>query len=100
MGKRFDEIAQRKKLLIERCARDRDELAACFRQIQTPFNLGVFFIRLGKVVKAYPVAAAGLSSLFVTGVGAKLVRAAGKLLGLIRVVRPLWSWWSKRRRSV
>jgi hypothetical protein len=99
MGSRFDEIARRKKFLIERCARDREELAACFRQVCLPFNLGAFLLMIGKTLRAYPVTAAGLSSLIVTGFGAKLMRAAGKLIAVTRVIRPLWSWWSKRRRS-
>jgi hypothetical protein len=97
MGRKFDEIARRKELLIERCAREREELADCFRQICLPLHLGAFLLMVGKALRAYPAAAAGLSSLLVTGFGAKLMRAAGKLIGVVRVIRPLWSWWSKRR---
>ena len=99
MGSRFDEIARRKDLLIERCAQDREELAACFRQLCLPFHLGAFLLMLDKARRAYPVTAAGLYSLLVTRFAAKLTRAAGKLIGVVRVIRPLWSWWSKRRRS-
>jgi hypothetical protein len=99
MGSRLDEIARRKNLLIERCARDREELAAGFRQICLPFHLGAFLLMLGKARRAYPVAAAGLSSILVTGLAAKLTRTMGKLIGVVRVIRPLWSWWSKRRLS-
>lgn len=99
MASRLDEIARRKDLLIERCAQDRDELAACVRQICLPFHLGAFLLMLDKTRRAYPVAAAGLSSLLVTRLAAKLTRAAGKLIGVFRVMRPLWLWWSKRRRS-
>ncbi len=99
MGNRFDDIARRKNLLVERCARDRDELAARFQQIRLPLNLGMFFSTIGKALRAYPVATAGLSSLFATGYAMKLTRVAGKAIGVARVVRPLWSWWSKRRRK-
>lgn len=98
MASRFDDIARRKKLLVERCARDRDELASCFRQIRLPLNLGIFLTMIGKGLRAYPMAAAGLSSLFATGYAVKLTRFARKMMGVLSVVRPLWSWWSKRRR--
>lgn len=99
MASRLDEIARRKDLLIERCAQDREELAACVRQICLPFHLGAFLLMLDKARRAYPAAVAGLSSLLVTRLAAKLTRAVGKLIGVVRVIRPLWSWWSKRRRS-
>ncbi len=104
MASRFDDIARRKKLLVERCGRDRDELAACFQQIRLPFNLGVLFSTIGhvpmigKALRAYPMAAAGISSLLATGLAVKLARAAREAMGVVRAVRPLWSWWSKRRR--
>jgi hypothetical protein len=98
MDRRFDEIARRKQILVERCERNRNELAACFRQIRLPLNLGMLLTPIGKVLRAYPMAAAGLSSLLATGYAVKLTRVAGKAIGMIRVARPLWSWWSKRRR--
>jgi hypothetical protein len=98
MRKRFDEIARRKEILIERCAREREELAAAWRRIHLPFNLGAVFMKAGKLFQAYPVVA-GLSSLFVTGLGVKLTRAVGKLVEMAGVIRPLWLWWSKRRRA-
>ncbi len=98
MTRRFDDIARRKKLLVERCAQDRDKLAACFQQIRLPLYLGIFFTMIGQALRAYPMAAAGLSSLLATGYAVKLTRFARKAIGIVRVVRPLWSWWSKRRR--
>lgn len=53
---------------------------------------------IGKGLRAYPMAAAGLSSLFAAGYAVKLTRFARKMMGVLSVVRPLWSWWSKRRR--
>jgi hypothetical protein len=98
MSKRFDEIARRKEILIQRCAQEREELAAAFHRIYLPFNLGAVLIKAGKLFRAHPLAA-GVSSLFVTGYGVKLMRAVGKLLEMGRFIRPLWSWWSQRRRA-
>jgi hypothetical protein len=98
MSKRFDEIARRKEILIQRCAQEREELVAAFQRIYLPFNLGAVLITAGKLLRAHPLAA-GLSSLFVTGYGVKLMRALRKLLEMARIFRPLWSWWSKRRRT-
>jgi hypothetical protein len=101
----LDEIARRKKILIERCAQEREELAASLRLFHLPFNLGAVLKRAGKLLHAYPLAA-GLSSLVVIGYGVKLTRAARKLLEAarklleaVRTIRPLWAWWSKRRRA-
>lgn len=99
MDRRFDDIARRKQLLVERCERDRNKLAACFKQLRLPLNLGMLFTGIGKVLRAYPMAVAGLSSLLATGYAVKLTRAAGKAISVVRTVRPLWSWWSKRRRK-
>ena len=100
MSKRFDEIARRKEILIQRCAEERQVLAACFRQISLPFHLGAFFLMIGKGLRAYPAASAGLTSLILTGLVSKLTRAAGKLIAVTRVIRPLWSWWAKRPRAL
>ena len=96
MADRFDEIARRKEALIARCARERDELAAALERIHLPLNLGAVFARVGRMIQSYPLAA-GISSLLVSGYGVKLTRAAGRLVELARIVRPAWSWWSKRR---
>jgi hypothetical protein len=98
MRNRFDEIARRKEILIERCALERNELAAALDKIRLPLNLGAILAKLGKLLQAYPLAA-GLSSLFVTGYGLKLTRTAGKFVAMARMIRPVWSWWSKRRRA-
>ena len=104
MASLFDDIARRKKLLVERCARDRDELASCFQQIRLPFNLGGILSTIGhvpmigKALRAYPVATTAISSLLATGLAVKLARAAREAMGVVSAVRPLWSWWSKRRR--
>jgi hypothetical protein len=98
MSKRFDEIARRKEILIQRCAQEREALAAAFQRIYLPFNLGAVLIKAGKFFRTHPFAA-GLSSLFVTGYGVKLTRAARRLLEMARIFRPLWSWWLKRHRA-
>lgn len=97
MSKRLEDIARRKQLLIERCARDRDELAACFNRVRLPFNLGTLVLRLGQTLKDHPVMVAGISSLLVSGYGAMLRRSIRRLLTLVRLVRPLWAWCFKRR---
>jgi hypothetical protein len=99
MSKRFDEIARRKEVLIERCAQEREELAAAFEQIRLPLNLGALLMAVGKVLRAYPMAVTGLSGLFVAGYGAKLTRFVGKWVRFVRITWPFWSWWSKRRRA-
>jgi hypothetical protein len=93
----LEEIARRKQLLIERCARDRDEIAACLNRIRLPFNIGTLCLRLGQTLKGHPIMVAGISSLLVSGYGATLRRSAARLLKLLRLVQPLWSWWFTRR---
>jgi len=42
---------------------------------------------------------AGISSLLASGYATKLTTAGSQLFKLLRVARPLWSWWSTRRRG-
>jgi hypothetical protein len=99
VSKRFEELARRKQGLIARCARERVELAAAWSRIRSPFDVGSMLFGLGRTLKAHPLIAAGISSLLVSGYGAKLMKQAGELLQLWRLARPLWSWWTKRRRT-
>ena len=98
MSNRLEEIARRKQVLIERCARDREELATSFQRIRLPLSFGAVLTVLGKTLKSYPIMVAGLSSLLVGGYGAKLAKSAGKLFSLGQAILPLWSWWTKRRK--
>lgn len=97
MSKRLDDIARRQQALIAQCEREREELAASCKQIRLPFALGKTLFGLGKALSAYPLAAAAISALLVSGYAGRLTRAVGELLKLWRLVQPLWSWWSKRR---
>jgi hypothetical protein len=96
---RFDEIARRKEALIAQCARERDELCTAFSRIRSPFELGKIVIGLTRSLKAHPIVAAGISSLLASGYAGKLLRTAGEGLQLWRLLRPLLSWWKKRRRT-
>ena len=96
MSNRLDDIARRKEVLVQRCAQEREELARVIQRICLPFNLSRVLSTGGKLFRSHPFAA-GLSALAITGYGVKLTRAAKKLAEMIRVFRPVWSWWSKRR---
>jgi hypothetical protein len=93
---RFEEIARRKQVLIDRCARDREELAASCRRIHLPLSLGAVLTVLGRSLKSYPILVAGISSLLVGGYAGKLTKSAGKLFSLGHAFLPLWSWWTRR----
>jgi hypothetical protein len=93
---RFEEITRRKQVLIDRCARDREELAASCRRIHLPLGLGAVLTVLGRTLKSYPILVAGVSSLLVGGYGGKLTKSAGTFFRLGQAVLPLWSWWTRR----
>jgi len=94
MNERFEEIARRKKLLIDRCAADREELSECFRRAGSSLTTRNILIGVGNFLRGYPLVIAGLSSLLVSGYGGKVTRSAGQLVRFGRLARPLWSWWS------
>jgi hypothetical protein len=96
VSNRFEEIARRKQVLIDRCARDREELAASCRPIHLPLGLGTVLTILGKTLKSYPILVAAISSLLVGGYGGKLTKSAGTMFRLGQTVLPLWSWWTRR----
>ena len=97
MSRRFEEIARRKQLLIDRCARDRDELAASCHRIHLPLGPGAVLTVLGKTLKSYPILVAGISSLLVGGYARTLTKSAGTLFKLGQAILPFWSWWTRRR---
>lgn len=97
MKDRFDRLARRKQVLIDQCARDREELATISNRIRLPFNFGGVLVGIGKLLRHHPLLAAGVSSLVVTGYGGKLTKSAGALLRVGTVLRPLWSWVRRRR---
>lgn len=97
MSNRLAEIAQRKRALVERCAEERAELRSAYRQIHSPLQLSTALIGISRVLKTYPLLAAGISSLLVSGYGSKLTRSTTDLLKLWRMVVPLWQWFTKRK---
>jgi len=99
MTRRLEELERRKQALIAQCARERTELAAALSRIRSPFDIGAILFGLGRTLKAHPMIAAGISSLLVSGYGARLMKQAGELLQLWRLARPLWVWWTKRRKT-
>ena len=95
---RFEDIARRKQVLIDRCARDREELATFSNQIRLPLTFGAVLTVLGKTLRSYPILVAGISSLLVGGFGGGLTKSAGTVFRLGQVFLPLWSWWTRRRK--
>jgi hypothetical protein len=95
---RFEDIARRKQLLIERCAQEREELAAACQRIRVPLGLGALVLLLGKTFKSHPILIAGLSTLLAGGYGGKVAKSAGSLFRLGQAILPLWLWLTKRRR--
>ena len=104
MNKRFEDIARRKQALIEKAAVERAELTDAQRRIREQFSLsgtilwGGTLLGIGRVLRAYPVIAAAISSVLVSGYAGKIIKGSGKLLKLWRLALPLRIWWRKRRR--
>ena len=82
MSNRFEEIARRKQVLIDRCARDREELSESCRRIHLPLGLGAVLTVWGKTLKSYPILIAGVSSLLIGGYEGKLTKSARTLFRL------------------
>ena len=99
MSKRLEELARRKQALIERCAEERAVIAVAGSEIRSPLHLGAVLFGVTKLLKTYPLVAAALSSLLVSGYGGKVRRSAATITQLGRVIVPVWSWFSKRRRK-
>jgi hypothetical protein len=97
VNSRLQEITRRKEHLIEQCARQRDEVAALFRQIRSPFDFGGLGLKVARGLKAHPIVMAGISSLLAGGYAGKLFKLTGECLTLLRLIRPLWLWWKKPR---
>jgi len=95
MSRRLEEIARRKQALIERCAAERVALHAACSQIRSPLHLTTALVAVTRILKTYPLIAAGVSSLLVSGYGSKLTRSAGELVKLWRLVLPVWAWFTK-----
>jgi hypothetical protein len=98
VSNRLKKLAERKQALIAQCARERDELAALLGQIRSPFDVGGTLVAIGRALKAHPLVAAGVSSFLVSGYAGRLLKTAGELVSLWRLIVPLRDWWTKRRR--
>lgn len=98
MSSRLKEIARRKQLLIESCARERDAMAGACRQIRVPLSPRAVLVALGNTLKSHPIFVAGFSGLLAGGYGGKMAKSAGTLLRLGRAILPLW-WLIRRNRK-
>ena len=101
---KFEDIARRKQALIARAAVERTELADAGRRIRAQFSLsgtilwGGTLLGIGRVLRAYPVIAAAISSVLVSGYAGKIIKGSGQILKLWRLALPLRTWWRERRR--
>ncbi len=97
MSKRLEQLSRRKQDLIFECAEQRSEVATAFSDVRSSVKPAIVLHGIGKVLRAHPMLTAGISSLLASGYAGALGRSGGELLKLLRVARPLWSWWSRRR---
>ena len=97
MSRRLDQLSRRKQDLIYECAEQRAEVGAAFGQIRSSMRPVVVLHGIGKILRAHPMLTAGISSLLASGYASTLGRSGGEILKLVRVARPLWSWFSRRR---
>jgi len=98
MSKRLEELARRKEALIERCAEERADLSLACDQIRSPLHMSVAIAAVSRMLKTYPLIAAGLSSLLVSGYGSKFSRSATDVAKLWRMAAPLVSWLTSKRK--
>ena len=98
MSSRFEEIARRKQLLVERCAREREELAGACQRMRVPLSLSAVFLALGAALRSHPILVAGISSLLAGGYGGKLAKSTGTLLRLGKALLPLWLLIRRKRK--
>ena len=99
MNSRLEEIARRKRALIERCREERRELRLVGQGLRSPLNFSGKVLGFGRALKTHPLIAAGLSTFLVSGYAGKLLRSSGMLLKLWRLALPVWAWLRERRRS-
>ena len=99
MNKRFEELSRRKQYLVAQCAEQRREMGTALSDLRSSVTLSGILQGLGKILRAHPMITAGISSLLASGYATKLTTAGSQLFKLLRVARPLWSWWSTRRRG-
>ena len=100
MSKRLEQLSRRRQDLIAQCAEERRELAQALVTIRSSVTFYGAVLGLGRILVTHPMLAAVISSLLAGGYARKLTKSGGEFLKLLRVARPLWSWWTKRRRGV
>jgi len=99
VNSRFQEIGRRKQGLIDQAARERDEVSKAYHNLRSPFAMSGTLLGIGRALKAHPMIAAGLSSIFVSGYARRLLRSLTDLFKLWRIVLPIWAWWTRRRKA-
>ena len=97
MARRLEEIARRKKALIDKAAQERADLARSYANLKSPFDMSSTVLGLGRTLKTHPIIAAGLSSFLVSGYASKLLKSSIEMLQLWKLAQPIWTWWRKRR---
>jgi hypothetical protein len=97
VSSRLEEIARRKRALVEKAGRERAELAAACDEVRSPLDITSTLLGIGRTLKTHPIIAAGISSFLVSGYAGKLLKSSGEILRLWKLARPLWDWWRKRK---
>ena len=99
MASRLEELARRKHALIAKAAQERTEAARNYANLKSPFDVKSWIFGISRVVKTYPIVAAGLSSLLVSGYTGTALRSSAQLLPVLKLALPIWSWLRKRRKK-
>jgi hypothetical protein len=96
VNRRLQEIVHRKQILIEKAARERNELGKVYAGLRLPLGMSAPLLGIVRVLKTHPVVSAGLSSVLVGGFASRLLKPVTEVFKLWRIVPPIWAWWQKR----
>ena len=99
MASRLEDLARRKQALIAKAAQERTEVARNYANLKSPFDISSRVSAIGRVLKTYPIVAAGLSSFLASGYAGKALRSSGQLLPVLKLALPIWTWVGKRRKK-
>jgi hypothetical protein len=99
VNRRLQEIAERKQILIDKAARERNDFGNLYGRLRLPLGMSAPLLGIVRMLKTHPVVTAGLSSVLVGGYASRLLRSATEFFKLWRVVLPLWGWWQKRGKT-
>ncbi len=99
MASRLEDLARSKQALINKAAQERNEMARNYASLKSPFDVKSRVFGIGRVLKTYPIVAAGLSCLLTSGYAGKALRSSGQLMPVLKVAVPIWSWLRKRRKK-